>query len=243
MPDSTAKVAEGARGRTFITRWRERLRYGLLVQELLDRLNRWGILYYPYYVMREEVAAAPAEPMPPRITFAEIESDKARLIAALPCRPFSLEYVVRRMQDAKCFAAFRDGELVGYTWCYYSHVPAASGRDVLFELDDNSAYVFDMYVARLHRGHRIAVALRRWTNSELARRGRREIFSTTLAHNSSAMRFKERLAAAPIEKRLGYGVKHVFGRDVRVKSFVEGPLPTEPSIALRHWARTARGVT
>jgi GNAT superfamily N-acetyltransferase len=193
--------------------------------------------------MREEVAATSAERMPAWLTFAEIEPDEARLVAALPCRPFSLEYVIRRMKDAKCFAAFRDGELVGYTWCYYSHVPAASGRDVLFELDDNGAYVFDMYVARLHRGNRIAVALRRWTNSELARRGRQNIYSTTLAHNSSAMRFKERLGAGPIEKRLGYGVKHVFGRDVRVKAFVEGPLPTKPSIALRHWARTASGIT
>lgn len=101
VSDSTLKPEVGTADRSLITKWRERFRYGLFMQECLDRFNRLGILFYPYYVIKEHVVDVRDADVPPFITFAEIERDGASLVANLPCRLWDVQNVVRRMEQAK----------------------------------------------------------------------------------------------------------------------------------------------
>jgi GNAT superfamily N-acetyltransferase len=222
-----------------VTRLRERLRYGLLTQEVLDRLAKIGLLFYPYLLVDDSPAGRckPQISPPPGIAFYELGNDQAMVVAGLPCRPRQVAEIERLMQSSRCFGAFEGGALVGYVWANLAAVWTPIGGDVLFELSGRGAYFFDMYISRTHRGKRLAPWLRLRVLESLAALGRSEVYSLSLSLNRSTRRFKARLGAVEIEQRLAVGVKHVFGADLRLRSLVESPLPTPRRLRLRGWVR------
>ena len=220
--------------RSLATRLRERVRYGLLRQELADRLDRAGIYCHSYYVVQDFAVASPDEgDQPEPGELAQLDASQAALVAGLPCRPRPLEQVVRRMQTCACFGVLVDGELAGYSWAGFEVVPTVIGKGVLFELDDRGAYLFDTYVARAHRGRRLAQWLRARVHRALVELGRDRIYSLTSAYNSGARKFKARLGAVELEKRITYGLRPLYVRDVRLMRIAEGALSTPDKLEVR----------
>jgi len=217
--------------RSFIARLRERLRYGLLTQELLDRLARFGIVICPYYLVSEGMRTKLDESaLRSSITFARLTPEQAPLVAGMPCKRLKLDYVHKQMSTAVCFGVFDGAELIGYSWASFSAVNAPTTQAALFELDARGAYLFDMYIARSHRGERLAPWLRYRSYEQVTGLGRDRIYSVTLAHNNSPRRFKQRLGAVEIEKRLLIGLMSLALWDVRVRALTAEPLPSPRSI-------------
>lgn len=110
------------------------------------------------------------------------------------------------------------GALVGYTWASESRFLGIDNRP-LFELAAHEAYLFDTFVAPGFRGRGIAGLLRELMCSRLEAFGRNTFLSFTLAHNAPARRFKEKLAARPLEMRVR---ARLFGRwfvDARLRQW------------------------
>jgi len=225
--------------RTVVTRLRERVRYGLLTQEVLACLTKAGLLFYPYFLVDESPAGGEPKQVsvPGGITFSELKRDQAAVIADLPCRPRRVAEVEGLMQRARCFGVFDGDALVGYSWVSFSTISTPKSGDMLFELSEHGAYLFDMYIARSHRGRRLAPWLRLRLLESLLALGYDEIYSLSLSLNRSTRLFKARVGAAEIEHRLALGVKRVFGVDLRLRSLVKGPLPTPRCLRLRGWVR------
>jgi GNAT superfamily N-acetyltransferase len=220
--------------RSIAERIRERLRYGLLRQEVIDRLAKAQVYIHPYYLVKDSAPYRyPPHAHSRKAAVARLDERHTTVIATLAGRPLPVERVARRFQTATCFGLFVEGrELAGYTWVRFDVVPTGIGKGVLFKLDRDGAYVFDTYVARAHRGHRLAAWLRTHVNRALVELGRDQIYSLTFAFNSSARRFKARLGAVEIEKRLTYGYRPVFARDVRLERLTSDPLPTPRAMRL-----------
>jgi len=219
MIDASAAPGDGGSAHGFWHRLRGRLRYGLMSQEVLDRLAKCRIIIYPYFVVREAGSAEP-RPMPDNRTRvrwlgAEDVDEVVRVLAGRINAPLYLELLTR----AECLGAFRDGQLAGYTWARLDTVPIPQGLGyAVFDLHPDEAYLFDMYVAPAHRGLRLAGLLRQQMCSELARRGRTRLYSLTLAFNRASRRFKQRLGAREVELRLQLRlqVAALPGLDVRL---------------------------
>lgn len=215
--------------REFAVRLRERLRYGLVTQEVLDRLARQGFVFYPYDVVRESVRSVSTIEVPATVgepRFVPLGEDDIDLVTSLPCRPLSNRLITERAKQSQGFGVFVGRELAGYTWASFQRVPTAQGGDTLFELDSRGAYIFDMYIARAHRGKRLAPWLRQRINEHLIRSGRDRIYSISMVFNSSTRRFKSRIGSVDLERRLLIRVGRFFAFDVRLRSFTAEPLPT-----------------
>jgi hypothetical protein len=205
--------------------WREvlprfwgRLRHGLLIQEILDRLARTGLVIYPYFVAQERAATGPASTLPAGYRVRALTADDAvemvRVDPRYPTDPF-----LARLSRGECLGLLAESELVGYSWAQFdaAPIPGSAGAPLL-KLQAHEAYLFDIFVGVSHRGHRLADTLRRAVHADLARRGRTHFYSYTLAFNRSPRRLLARAGVRDLELRLflALGRRSPAGLDVRL---------------------------
>lgn len=206
--------------RLLLQRLLGRLRNGLLIQEVLDRLARAGLVIYPYYIVLEPLPAEPPPALPPRCTVRSLVAGDAAEMARISVRPSSEEAIGARMAQAASLGIFYDGQLAGYSWAGLQRLPIpGSYGQALFGLESNEAYLFDIYVAPPYRGMRLAGLLRSALQHDLARRGRRRFYSVTLVFNRSSRRFKSRLGAREHELRIYVHLQagSLSGLDLRLR--------------------------
>jgi hypothetical protein len=196
-----------------------RLRYGLLIQEILDRLNRAGVFIYPYFVVLEPASAGPPPKVDGRCTFRLLRAGDVDEVVRVLVGRITAEVFLELLTLTECLGVFYDGKLAGYTWVRLDMVPIPNGLgQAIFDLQPDEAYLFDMYVASAYRGLQLAGILRQSMQSELSRRARTRFYSLTLAFNRSSRRFKSRLGAREVELRilLQLRVARLPGCDLRL---------------------------
>ena len=210
-----ARAAAVARS---LARFFGRLKHGLLIQEILDRLARAGLVIYPYFVAQESASADVASILPAgyrvRALTADDAAEMVRVDPRYPTDPF-----LARLSRGECLGLLAASELVGYSWAQFdaAPIPGSSGAPLL-KLQAHEAYLFDIFVAVNHRGRRLAETLRRAVHGDLARRGRTHFYSYTLAFNRSPRRLLARAGVRDLELRLflGLGRRSPVGVDVRL---------------------------
>lgn len=197
-----------------------RLRYGLLMQEVLDRLARAGLIIRPYFIVIESAAIESDPVSDPRCTLRMLTSADAAAIKEISIQHSAEQALIGRFSQpgATCLGIFYDGELAGYTWARRDAVPVPSSfGQPLFQLRAHEAYLFGMFVTPRRRGLRLAGILRRGMLRELTRRAGTQLFySVSLALNRSTRRFKSRLAAQEVELRLCLKLGSQAGIDLRL---------------------------
>lgn len=205
--------------RGFMQRAAGRIRHGLVVQEILDRLARAGLLICPYFITVEAVQPGAAAPADERLALRWLGPDDAPAMAEILDRPTAAQAFQTLAPDARCMGAFWNGRLAGFSWLTYDLVPMPGPeRRELFRLASDEVYLFGMFIAREYRGLRLAGALRSRVYDELAMEGRTRLYSVTLAFNRSSRRFKARLGAREVELRLYLHpkVSSLSGLDMRI---------------------------
>lgn len=185
-----------------LQRFLGRLQHGLVTQEILDRLARRGLVFYPYLITAERSSDMGPPPQSSHVVRALTPQDVAE-IARITLRRISEASLVADLSRARCFGIFADGTLCGYTWVSTKALPVpGSMGTALFELTSSEAYLYDMFISPQHRGGRMAPLLRGHVLQELIREGRSHCYSITLRFNRSSRRFKARLGAREVELRL-----------------------------------------
>jgi GNAT superfamily N-acetyltransferase len=208
--------------RPWHARLAERIRHGLLMQEILDRLARLGLVIYPYFLTAEPAsvgALAPDETGYETRTLTTGDAAEVSRITLLKTSATTTAATAARMERALCVGAFADGELVGYTWIGFDGVPTpGSGRQWLFMLRPDEVCLFDLYVVPAHRGRRVASVLRDYVSRLLDERSCRRGYSVSLAFNRSTKRFKARVGVRELDLRLYLHLRwgRLPGLDVRV---------------------------
>jgi len=179
-----------------------RLRHGLMIQEILDRLSRLGFVVYPYIVTAERSADMDL-PVETAHVVRPLGPQDATEVARITIRNITEATVIDSLTRARCIGIFYMGRLVGYTWVATHAVPVpGSMGTALFELQLDEAYLFDMFVSPEYRGARLAPLLRAYVLRDLTNEGRVYCYSITLLFNRSSRRFKARLGLREVELRI-----------------------------------------
>ncbi len=195
--------------RSMVKRIRERFRYGLALQEVIDVLQRrFNILVYPYYIVSEtlnENYVPNYEDVPPfSIRYLKIID----MESVVKIRPWmsTLAKLQSDIQLYNCLGIIVNDQLAGTTWSRDDVIPVPNSGQPLVELGSDEAYLFDAFVGREFRGYRLAPIVRHQLYCELVKIGKTQFYSITLAFNKSSRRFKARLGAREIELRLMVGI-------------------------------------
>lgn len=188
--------------RGILQRFIGRLKHGLVIQEILDRLMRRGLVLYPYLVTAERSADAGQPPDSPYVV-RQLQPQDAAEIARITIRQVSETAVINDLTLARCFGVFDGKQLAGYTWVSTRQLPVPASRGVaLYELNADEAYLYDMFISPDFRGGRLAPLLRTHVLAQLVKEGRTQCYSITLLFNRSSRRFKARFGAREVELRL-----------------------------------------
>ena len=214
-------------------RFRNRLRFGLATQEILDRVARCGLVVYPYYFVHEPVRLRKELVCPPGLVFRPLDSSWVERFANVPERLRDEVKTRAFMESATCAVALDHGEIVAHCWYTTSQMRGISGGDAIAPLPPHCAYLFDMFVCRRARGHNVAALLRNHVHGLLADQGIRHAISVSLVFNTSTRKFKAKLGSVESELRLLLRIKPFSGIDVRLhrKPWV---LPTPRLAIARH---------
>lgn len=207
-----------------IEKIRDRFRYGLATQALFRRLRRIGLRISPYILYLEKPGGLPVHPGPysiERITLEALQD----IAAKLPDVSIDLAAWRRRIEAGNLGLLLKEGDnVVGYTWASLEYCRGIAVRP-LFLLTDRQAYLFDLYVSNEHRGRGIASVMRERSYAELERVGRSELYSISEYFNTPVRQLKRRLAAQPLELRLGLTLFRRWRFDTRLRRYRE-QLPT-----------------
>ena len=209
------------------TRFKGRLNYGLLTQELLDRLAKIGLICYPYYVVREMPLRRPdIEANAAGFEARFLDESELSEISEIPERPRDLSRIRARLEYGNCFGVWVDGEFAAFSWYSSRDVPAAVGGQPLCALPPNALYLYDAFVRPRFRGRQVAGFMRHKLHEALRSEGAECCVSISLAFNKSTRRFKARLGAEETELRLLLAIKKTGGIDFRIRRmlpFIDTP--------------------
>ena len=202
-----------------LSRFAARLRRGMLLQEVVERLGRSGLLLFPYFLTsRELVGATVPQGLASPPSFRELSPADAPLLAAVEGRPMPVRRAAQRLADARYFGIFLDGALVAYN---------SASRDVarqplldgpVYRLASDEAFLWDTYVVPRCRGLRLVQHLGEGMSSVLRGEGVRRVSGAQGAFNTASRRFSTRLGAHRVELRLLLGVPRFWAVDLRLWS-------------------------
>lgn len=178
----------------------QKIRYRLLIQEILARLAGIGIRIQPYYLVLEGLFGGSNPEWESdfgEFSIGFLSNPDMKHVAALSGRPVSEDMLLLWLKDGrKCFAVQYQGQVIGYTWCDFKECNFVGHR---FPLRENEAYLFDAYTSRSFRGRNIAPYMRYQCYKELAKMGRVRLYSITALFNTSSVKFKQKLHAKPLK--------------------------------------------
>lgn len=197
--------------------WRRNRRNGLVVQSIVDGLERVGLTVVPFYLTRERPEAIPsAVTESDDVTFSWVGFDELQALGARPGGRYDLE-AMQRLLDAgmRCFAAGADGHIAAFMWCDLERVRY---RTLSFPIDRDEVYFFNTWVQPAYRGRGIPVRLRRECFRALATEGRIRAWSITLRFKTPARRFKRQVGARHAALYLALGIGR-FSRHLRLRRY------------------------
>ncbi|MGB7542967.1 MAG: hypothetical protein WBM28_13260 [Burkholderiales bacterium] len=197
-----------------VHRIRQKVKYGLMMKFVLDRIAMLGVEITPFYLVEERLW----EDLAPCFEkgFEEFEITwlgpaEMETIAAIRKYNFSKEQLLQRLEKGQvCLGVRQQGTLAAFTWADLSK---CAGPWFRFSLEENKAYLFDAYTLEAFRGKRLAQFIRYSCYRALNQMGKETFYSISEAFNSPSIRFKTSLKA----KRLSLWVAiELFGRYRRV---------------------------
>jgi hypothetical protein len=209
--------------RGIFQRIRNKARYGLLFQEILDRIQLLGIHVEPYYLELEGLFNGPIPILETGFEGYEagfLTEEEARTASELGERKIGEQKALEWLKDGKkCFGIKFRGDVVSYVWCNLKDIKHLRCPRLL---NEDEAYLFGSYTLQAHRGKNIAPYTRYQLYKELAKTGRRRIYSITTYFNTSSRRFKEKLRARPVDLYLYIGLFRKWKFNFHIKKI--GPV-------------------
>ena len=204
------------------------VRHELVMQRVLERLERVGVFINPYVLFREGVR------LPGTTDWPELarEFPSSLLVAAdIPavaaCVSRTEEQIQDRLGKGHLCIVLKNGErIAGYAWADLDEV---NDMACDYELRAGEAYLYDAFIAPEFRGRSLAPYMRVESYRHLHRAGRHTYYSISDYFNTPAIRFKQKLNAEAI--RLYLHIKlggHQIGQWL-LRDYEQRPTPRAPS--------------
>jgi hypothetical protein len=171
--------------------------YDGILRKISKLIARIGLVFKFYYVFKEGLLEGDKKDFGPEsgdyeITF--LDSEDVQTLGNLEGHDTTVPVMLDQLSEGhRCLGLKNEGKIVGFTWCRYDRFgyPPSMG----FLLKENEAYLYDMFIIKDRRGSNLAPLLRYRCYQELAKIGRKILYSASLIPNAPAIRFKKKLDA------------------------------------------------
>jgi len=134
--------------KSFTRRVHGRLKHGLLLQEIFDRIAKLGLVIYPYriYVKHLGEIDAPDNEKFSDYTFRELSVADVPAMHNILIKDIPIDHLRQRFDRGDlCHGVFLENSLVGYT-CGSRDVCYGGMRSVLFSLASDEAYGYSTFI-------------------------------------------------------------------------------------------------
>lgn len=176
-----------------------KVRYGLILQGIRNRLGRIGLVFLPYYWVREGEGdclqpGIRGNPEGYSLVFLEEEDIKSMEVK-------KLGYPEEKMLDdlrsgKKCIGLKHKGLVAAFMWIELNDFVF---KYKVFRIKANEAYLFNMHTMEQFRGRNLAPYLRYHSYEILKKTGRDTFYSISEYLNASTIKFKKKLNARHLE--------------------------------------------
>ena len=200
---------------------RRAIKYGLVLDAILWRLEKIGILIQPYYIVREaEMYLHDNESSEPveGYTLCQLGKEAVDELAALD--GYLTPKQLRRRLDRGhvCFGIRKQSRIVASMWCDLQEFDYDPCRR---RLEENEAYLYAVYVDPDIRGQGLASYFRFEVYRALKRYSKDTFFSYSEYNNTSAIRFKQKLGAHFLQLCLYLNLWNKFSRNWVLRDYTK----------------------
>ena len=186
---------------------KEKLKQGLFLRYLFDRLTAIGLEITPYYLVQEGLFGEKDLVLEPTLTqfvAGFLEPADMKAISSKAEVDYSEEILLDRMaKGCRSFGIKHNDDVAAYSWCNFQE---CDFKWLHFQLQDDEAYLFDARTFKAYRGNNIAPYLRYELYKNLTQMGKKKFFSISLLFNTPTIRFKKKLKAKPLKLYLFVGL-------------------------------------
>jgi len=198
-----------------------KVRYGLTLHSIRQKLIRFGIDISPYYWFQEGINISEIPEIQGITADYSVESlgpEDMKTIEALDKGWSRSNDRIRALSEnrEKCIGIKYNGEIAAFMWINFVEFRYKS---IVMPLKSNEAYLTDMYTVEAFRGKNLAPFLRYKSYEILKEMGRDVLYSISICSNSPAVKFKEKLNARKLKIILYIQLFKKFHRSYTIKSY------------------------
>jgi hypothetical protein len=196
-----------------------KVRYGLILQGIRNRLGRTGLVFLPYYWVREGEGDCPR----PEIRGNSGEYSLVYLgekdIKSMGVN--KLGYTEEKMLEdlrngKKCIGIKHKGEVAAFMFIELNDFMF---KNKVFRIKANEAYLFNMHTMEHYRGRNLAPYLRYHSYELLRNEGRDTFYSISEYLNASTIKFKKKLNARHLELFFHIDFFGKFNRTIKLRTY------------------------
>jgi hypothetical protein len=196
-----------------------KIRYGMVLQVIKNRIGRLGIEIVPYYFFQEGAVEVKMPKIKGNVTDYQFEflgPADMKLIAESNSGYHEEDYMSFLAAGQICLGMKLGDEIAAFMWI---NIKECGFKETIIPLRSNEAYLWNMYTMESFRGMNIAPYLRCKSYEVLKGIGRDRLYSISEYFNSPAVKFKHKLNAKRL--RLGLYIKlfKKYHWDITLRSY------------------------
>lgn len=198
MANNTFKTRKDSLLRKIINK----IRYGMTFQVINNRLAKLGIIIKPYYLFQEGLNYAQSPEIKENITdyhCAFLGPDDMKGVAKGKTGLSEKEYLSFLSEGQKCLAVKYRDDIAAFMWINLNEFRF---KEVIYTLDHQEAYLWNMFTMEPFRGMNLAPYLRYESYEVLQDMGRYKLYSISEYFNTPAINFKKKLNARILKLEL-----------------------------------------
>ena len=198
-----------------------RLRHGLILQSVRNKLITIGIDFSPYYWFQEGLSMAKIPEIAGNAADYSTESlgpDDMEMLTKIDKGWSASEKKIPGLLDGteKCIALKHKNEIAAFMWI---NLKEFKYKSIVIPLKSNEAYLTYMFTDERFRGKNLAPYLRYKSYEMLKEMGRDIFYSISIAFNTPAVKFKEKLDARKVKLMLVIQLFNKFNWSFKLKSY------------------------
>lgn len=206
---------------SFFKKVRSRVRHGMIMQSIRNKLITIGIDISPYYWYQEGVNTTKIPEIPGTVTDYSVQTlgpDDMAELTKIDNGWSASEKKIPGLLDGteKCIALKHKDEIAAFMWINFKEFKYKS---IVVPLKSNEAYLTYMFTDDRYRGKNLAPYLRYKSYEMLKEMGRDILYSISIAFNTPAVKFKEKLNAKKVKLMLVIQLFNKFHWSLKLKSY------------------------
>jgi hypothetical protein len=195
-------------------------RYGVLFQECLDRLGRFGVKIEFFYLILDHGSVSREISRIDRKGEYEtgfLKKPELMDLTEMPWSGLSEKQIISWLGRGRaCYGLKESGKILSFLWCDFNECLHLNLR---IPLEENEAYMFNGYTRVGSRGKNLIGILHSALYRELAAAGRNRLYSFVSAFNSPSLRIKKLIPSRRAKLYLHIGLKARWKRTYCLWSF------------------------